>query len=78
MYMPNIMLKETYWEDHLNISYNNVGWHGWAMVYIPPWGWLPVDLTWWLYDPLNAIKGAAVNLEETLEYMAIKIDLMSY
>lgn len=23
----------------------DVGWHGWAMVYIPPWGWLAVDLT---------------------------------
>ncbi|MCX8204363.1 MAG: transglutaminase-like domain-containing protein [Candidatus Nezhaarchaeota archaeon] len=51
--------------------------HGWAMVYIPPWGWLPVDFTffkgvssYWrdgrLFvttpDPLNHIKGAAVRI----------------
>lgn len=34
------------WDDHLTVKSEYVGWHGWAMVYIPPWGWLPVDLTW--------------------------------
>lgn len=34
------------WNDHLTVKSEYVGWHGWAMVYIPPWGWLPVDLTW--------------------------------
>ena len=36
---------ETSWEGHLQIEEKGIGWHGWAMVYIPPWGWLPVDLT---------------------------------
>ena len=33
------------WGGHLRIAQSGVGWHGWAVVYIPPWGWLPVDLT---------------------------------
>ncbi|UCD44414.1 MAG: transglutaminase domain-containing protein [Candidatus Bathyarchaeota archaeon] len=35
----------TSWEGHLTIRQEGLGWHGWAMVYVPPWGWLPVDLT---------------------------------
>ncbi len=35
-------------ESWNNLHYRliNIGWHAWAMVYIPPWGWLPVDLTY--------------------------------
>ncbi|MDH5783666.1 MAG: hypothetical protein OEZ35_08430, partial [Candidatus Bathyarchaeota archaeon] len=48
---------------------------GWAMVYIPPWGWLPVDLTYVFRpiaeDPLNAIKNAAVTSQITVQYMNI-------
>lgn len=33
------------WGGHLSTSQRGVGWHGWALVYIPPWGWLPIDLT---------------------------------
>ena len=32
-------------EVHLTFVQEGVAWHGWAMVYGPPWGWLPVDLT---------------------------------
>jgi len=51
-----------------------IGWHGWAIVYVPPWGWLPVDLTYvkvGLSDPLNAIKAGAVTLQETIQYLNI-------
>ncbi|MFQ6053762.1 MAG: transglutaminase family protein, partial [Candidatus Bathyarchaeia archaeon] len=37
--------ERTSWGGHLRIKQRGVGWHGWAMVYIPPWGWLPIDLT---------------------------------
>jgi hypothetical protein len=37
--------SKTSWEGHLTNTQEGVGWHGWAMVYIPPWGWVPVDLT---------------------------------
>jgi transglutaminase-like putative cysteine protease len=32
-------------EGHVNIIQEGIGWHGWAMVYVQPWGWIPVDLT---------------------------------
>jgi hypothetical protein len=36
---------QTNWQGHLTNTCRGVGWHGWAMVYVPPWGWVPVDLT---------------------------------
>lgn len=62
---------ETSWNGHLNFYYGYVGWHAWAMVYIPPWGWIPVDLTWGYYglgkkDPLTAIKYSAKVLQEII------------
>ncbi|MFX1539162.1 MAG: transglutaminase family protein [Promethearchaeota archaeon] len=37
------------------INWKNAVGHGWAMVYVPPWGWLPFDLTAAGYgvDPAN-------------------------
>jgi transglutaminase-like putative cysteine protease len=42
---PTIQDTDTSWEGHLTNNADGVGWHGWAMIYIPPWGWIPVDLT---------------------------------
>jgi len=42
---PNIVDSDTSWEGHLETDADGIGWHGWAMIYIPPWGWVPVDLT---------------------------------
>jgi len=54
----------TMWDGHLYIHEENVGWHGWAVVYIPPWGWLPVDLTYTFLFPEETefwcILGASV------------------
>lgn len=33
-------------EGHVKSHTEGLGGHGWSVVYIPPWGWLPVDLTW--------------------------------
>jgi hypothetical protein len=45
------------------------------MVYIPPWGWLPVDLTYVFGglegNSLNAITNAAVTWQGTVQYMNI-------
>ncbi len=71
MYMSTERVKETYWEGHLTTSLEHIGWHGWAIVNIPPWGWLPVDLTWWRYNALDAIEKAAVTSQTTLQYMNI-------
>jgi transglutaminase-like putative cysteine protease len=66
--------KETYWQGHVTSVLKQIGWHGWAIVYVPPWGWLPVDLTYVPIDPylsnsLNAIKGAAVTGQDVIQYM---------
>ncbi len=51
--------SETIWDGHLAISEKGLGWHGWAMVYTPPWGWIPVDLTYTTEtDPLKMVQNA--------------------
>jgi transglutaminase-like putative cysteine protease len=68
-------LNTSYWKDHVDVVQKNIGWHGWAIIYIPPWGWLPVDLTYIFGglrgDPLNAITNAAVTRQSTIQYMNI-------
>jgi len=41
----SIESERSSWGGHLNIEQRGAGWHGWALVYIPPWGWLPIDMT---------------------------------
>lgn len=68
---------QKYWKDlsgnyHVTSELRQIAWHGWAIVYIPPWEWLPVDLTYvygGLSNPLNAIKGAAVTTQDVIQYM---------
>jgi len=65
-------LNETYWQGYVTVISKRISWHGWAIVYIPPWGWLPVDLTYVLgdtSDPLNRIKRAAVTWQWVIQYM---------
>jgi len=74
IYDPKSFEDSTYWGNHLRSILKRVGWHGWAMVYVPPWGWLPVDLTYVLggyASPLDAIKKAAVTSRNTLQYMNV-------
>jgi hypothetical protein len=75
IYLPEAThLKETYWGGHVTVVSRRIGWHGWAIVYIPPWGWFPVDLTYvkeGLDDPLNSIKGAAVTMQGVIQYTNI-------
>lgn len=57
----------------------NVGGHGWAMAYVPPWGWLPFDFTYFRGATLRAgyikseklidrIAGSALIAYETVVY----------
>lgn len=59
------------WGGHLTLVSKGIGWHGWVEAYIPPWGWLPVDITYGYYshrrDPLSSIKYSASARELMLE-----------
>lgn len=50
----------SYWEDRVRSNLNGISYHGWAMVYVPPWGWLPFDMTlgWSGGNSLSVIKSA--------------------
>ena len=74
IYLPQRDLEITHWNEHWILRLTRIGWHGWAMVYIPPWGWLPVDMTYVsgiLSDPINAIRKAAVIVHPVVQYANI-------
>jgi transglutaminase-like putative cysteine protease len=74
IYLPGQYSNETSWDGHVTNVARQIGWHGWAIVYIPPWGWLPVDLTYpkgGFGNPLNAIITAVVTDDRTIQYMNI-------
>ncbi len=59
VFTESIDSENSSWGGHLSFRQDGVGWHGWAMVYVPPWGWIPVDLTLIAYrDPLEMILRA--------------------
>jgi hypothetical protein len=71
IYRPNVdNASSTVWEGHVENVQNHIGWHGWAMVYVPPFGWVPVDLTYSSRSsPLAAIETAAVTSQDVVQYM---------
>jgi transglutaminase-like putative cysteine protease len=75
IYDSTMFTNETYWDGHVRDVQDKIGWHAWAIVYVPPWGWLPVDLTYvWGGiggDYINAIRKAAVTSQSVIQYMNI-------
>jgi hypothetical protein len=74
IYQPSYFDNASVWNGCVSFVGRRVGWHGWAFVYVPPWGWLPVDLTFvpeGFSDPLNAIKYGAVTLQNTTQYLNV-------
>jgi hypothetical protein len=66
--------QESSWNGTVTSVLKQIAWHGWAMVYIPHWGWLPVDLTYvrdGQGNPLNAIRTGALTSQRTIQYMNI-------
>lgn len=65
--------KATYWDGHLTSVLRNVGFHGWAVIYIPPWGWLPFDMTlgWKATNSLEGITSAVVWRSDTVVMLGI-------
>lgn len=77
VFSENISSEKTSWGDHLSIRQQGVGWHGWAMVYVPPWGWLPVDLTLTgSREPLEAIQRAPQY--ESFVVTAFNVSMQEY
>jgi hypothetical protein len=66
-------LEATYWDGHLTTTLQNIGYHGWAMIYIPPWGWLPFDMTLgWKQNTFNGITEAMAWKQNVLGLMSIQ------
>ena len=53
---------ETYWNSHITSNLEGISYHAWAVVYVPPWGWLPFDIAlgWSSSDSLSVVKSAKV------------------
>lgn len=76
IYMPTKQTTNSYWNGQWISTLTKIGWHGWAIVYVPPWGWLPVDLTYAEgieSDPLNSIVNAAIITQPTVQYGNITV-----
>ncbi len=74
MYEYGSTRQQSSWNGTVTSFLKNIAWHGWAMVYVPPWRWLPVDLTYVTggrSNPLNAIKTGAVTSRRTIQYMNV-------
>ena len=66
--------QQSSWNGTVTSVLKHITWHGWAMVYVPPLGWLPVDLTYVMAgrgNPLNAITTGAVTSPRTIQYINI-------
>jgi len=64
-------VRKTLLEGHLTIEAINVAGHGWAVVYAPPWGWIPVDMTY--FQGARMIEGRIIstNVEDHIVGAAV-------
>ncbi len=82
IYIPDhAEVSQNHWNNSVRTVERRIGWHGWVMAYIPPWAWLPIDLTYVLGnpdDPLNAVRKGAVTQQTTVQYMNVsKVDYVA-
>jgi len=74
IYLPDHFDNASFWDGRVSLVERRIGWHGWAVVYVPPWGWLPVDLTYVREnsaDPLSSIRSGAVTGQDTIQFMNV-------
>lgn len=76
IYVSTKQAVNSHWDGHLISELTRIAWHGWAVVYVPPWGWLPVDFTYVTLsdlrvDALNAIRMSAIIAYPTVQYASI-------
>ena len=76
IYLPGRASTSNYWDGLWTSTLTDIGWHGWAVVYVPPWGWLPVDLTYSRGNssgPLSHITLSAVITDLTVQYANVTV-----
>jgi transglutaminase-like putative cysteine protease len=81
IYEPGKTSNASYFNGRYRHSMSQLSRHGWAVAYVPPWGWLPVDFTFFeglslredkgrLYveasSPIDHIRGAAVRVRSVI------------
>lgn len=64
---------ETFWNGQVTSNLNGITYHAWALVYVPPWGWLPFDMAlgWSREDPFSVITSAKIWSLSTMVMMSI-------
>lgn len=63
--------RENLLGGHLTIETIDIAGHGWAMVYIPPWGWLPVDMTYFKNAKIEFGRIVSINVEDHITGAAV-------
>jgi len=61
LYVPSREVDQTLLSGHVRSIMSSISWHAWSMAYVPPWGWLPFDMTigYGGGSPTEAISDAA-------------------
>ena len=75
VFVPNHQDELLIGAGHMRWKLTNICWHAWAVAYVPPWGWLPIDLTvigGAVIDPLDVIRKALIWDQHTLLLAEIK------
>ena len=65
--------SKTLWDGHITANLKGISYHGWAMVYVPPWGWIPFDMTlgWNAFDSLSVVRSARLWSQDALPMMNV-------
>ena len=66
VYISGLNITSTAANGLLIYRFVNGGSHAWTSAYVPPWGWIRIDLTASLGIGLNHIKGAAYYIYPTI------------
>ncbi len=64
-------VRRTLLEGRLTIEAVNVAGHGWAVIYVPPWGWIPVDMTYFEGEKLVSGRIISINIEDHIRGAAL-------
>ncbi|MCS7366995.1 MAG: transglutaminase-like domain-containing protein [archaeon YNP-WB-062] len=77
IYLEGRSYNDTMFNGRYKLIAKNAGGHAWARVYIPPWGWINVDMTYYIpykieggklisINPLDHITNGALYIAKTI------------